>query len=124
MHLSMMYVGAHFMDLALLTGAGAIDQYGASGTSSPLAEGAPEFYPSVSFSKTASAGMFTVTASHISASGLATIALVHSGTSSGKVYANATYPWRMLLENLGPAPAPTSISVAQTGTATSGYIKY
>lgn len=123
-HLSMMYVGAHFMDLALLTGAGAIDQYGASLTSTPLAEGAPEFYPSVSFSKTASAGMFTVTSSHISTAGLATIALTHSGTSSGKVYANSVYPFKMLLENLGPAPAPTSISVAQTGTATSGYIKY
>lgn len=123
-HLSMMYVGAHFMDLALLTGAGAIDQYGASGTSSPLTEGAPEFYPSVSFSKTASAGMFTVTSAHLTSAGMATIALAHSGTSSGKVYANTTYPWRMVLENLGPAPAPTSISVAQTGTPTSGYIKY
>ncbi|MFD4912837.1 SGNH/GDSL hydrolase family protein [Streptomyces virginiae] len=123
-HMSMMYVGAHFMDLALLNSAGAIDQYGASGTGTPLAEGAPELYPSVSFSKTASGGMFAVTSAHITSAGMATIALAHSGTSSGKVYSNATYPWRMLLENLGPAPAPTSISVAQTGTATSGYVKY
>lgn len=100
-HLSMMYVGAHFLDLALLTSAGAIAEYGASGTSSPLSEGAPEFYPSLSFSKATSAVMFTVSASHINA-GLATVALVHSGTSSGKVYANSTYPWRMLLENIGP----------------------
>lgn len=122
-YLSMMYVGAHFMDLTLLTSAGAIDQYGASGTGTPLAEGAPEFYPSTSFDKTAAAAMFTVGATHITSGGMATIALAHSGTSSGKVYANTTYPWRMLLENLGPAPAPTSISVAQTGTPTSGYIK-
>jgi hypothetical protein len=101
-HLSMMYVGGHFMDLALLTGAGAIGEYGASGTSSPLAEGAPEFYPSVSFSKAASAVMFTVGAGNLDGSGNATVALAHSGTSSGKVYANATYPWRMLLENIGP----------------------
>ncbi|WP_327307984.1 hypothetical protein OG730_34935 [Streptomyces sp. NBC_01298] len=100
-HLSMMYVGAHFLDLALLTSAGAISEYGASGTSSPLAEGAPEFYPSLSFSKATSAVMFTVSGSHINA-GAATIALVHSGTSSGKVYANSVYPWRMLLENIGP----------------------
>lgn len=123
-HLSMMYVGAHFMDLALLTSAGAIAQYGASGTASPLTEGAPELYPSVSFSKAASAGMFTVAAAHITSTGMVTIALAHSGTSSGKVYANTDYPWRMLLENLGPAPAPTSISVAQTGTPSAGYIKY
>lgn len=101
-HLSMMYVGAHFLDLALLSSAGAISQYGASGTGTPLAEGAPEFYPSVSFSKAASAGMFTVGAGHIDGSGNATVALAHSGTSSGKVYANSVYPWRMLLENIGP----------------------
>lgn len=100
-HLSMMYVGAHFLDLALLTSAGAIAEYGASGTSSPLSEGAPEFYPSISFSKATSAVMFTVSGSHLNA-GNATVALVHSGTSSGKVYANSVYPWRMLLENIGP----------------------
>ncbi|MFI8499446.1 hypothetical protein ACIGFK_13255 [Streptomyces sp. NPDC085524] len=99
----MMYVGAHFLDLALLTGAGAISEYGASGTSSPLAEGAPEFYPSTSFSRAASAGLFTVGSGHIDGSGNATVALVHSGTASGKVYANSVYPWRMVLENLGPA---------------------
>lgn len=101
-HLSMMYVGAHFLDLVLLTSAGAISEYGASGTSSPLAEGAPEFYPSLSFSKATSAVMFTVGSGHIDGGGNATIALAHSGTSSGKVYANSVYPWRMLLENIGP----------------------
>lgn len=40
-------------------------------------------------------------AGHIDGSGNVTIALVHSGTSSGKVYANATYPWRMMLTNIG-----------------------
>lgn len=100
-HLNMMYVGAHFLDLALLTSAGAISEYGASGTGTPLAEGAPEFYPSTSFSRAASAGMFTVGSGHIDGSGNATVALVHSGTASGKVYANSVYPWRMVLENIG-----------------------
>lgn len=100
--MSMMYVGGHFLDLAILTSAGAISQYAGSGTSSPLAEGSPDLYPSVSFSKTASATTFTVSAGHIDGSGNITIALAHQGTSSGKVYAHTTYPWKMRLQNIGP----------------------
>ena len=103
-HLGMMYVGGHFLDVALLSSAGAIAVYHGSGTSSPLSEGAPELYPSTAFSKAASsAAMFTVSAGHINA-GSVTVALVHQGTSSGKVYANTTYPWQMLLENIGSEP--------------------
>ncbi|MFF3622322.1 hypothetical protein [Streptomyces sp. NPDC002467] len=103
-HLSMLYAGSRFMDLALLDSAGAIAQYGASGTSSPLSEGAPEFYPSTSFSTASSAGMFTVGSGHINGSGQAVVALAQQGVAAGKVYANGTYPWRMLLENLGASP--------------------
>ncbi|WP_147982160.1 collagen-like protein [Streptomyces sp. MS191] len=103
-HLGMMYVGGHFLDLALLSSAGAIAVYDGTGTSSPLAEGAPWLYPSTAFSKATAAVMFTVGAGHINA-GSVTVALVHQGTSSGKVYANSTYPWVLLLENLGPEPA-------------------
>lgn len=110
---SMMYVGAHFMDLAMLTSAGAISEYGASGTSSPLAEGAPEFYPSLSFSKATGAVMFTASSGQIDGSGNATVALVHSGTGSGKVYANSTYPFRIQLENLGPVNGSAAGSWAE-----------
>ncbi|WKV74210.1 SGNH/GDSL hydrolase family protein [Streptomyces sp. PCS3-D2] len=121
--LGMLYSGTRYLDLALLDSAGAIAQYGASGTSSPLAEGAPEFYPSTSFGKATSGGTFTVAASHL-AGGQATIALVNQGTGAGRVYAYSGYPWRMTLTNMGPAPAPSAISVAQTSTPASGYVKY
>lgn len=102
--LGMMYNGGHFMDVALLSSAGAIALYDASGTSSPLAEGAPWLYPSTAFSKEPGAIAFTVASGHLNA-GLATVALVHQGTSAGRVYANTTYPWVMRLRNIGPEPA-------------------
>lgn len=111
--MSMMYVGGHFLDLAILTSAGAISQYAGSGTSSPLAEGSPDLYPSVSFSKTASATTFTVSAGQIDGSGNITIALAHQGTSSGKVYAHTTYPWKMRLQNIGPVNGSAAGSWAE-----------
>lgn len=99
-----MYVGAHFLDWVLLDSSGAIAVYAASGTSSPLAEGSPTMYPSLSFNKMATPEMFTVSGGHINAGEIA-IALAHQGTSSGTVYAHATYPWKLLLENIGPEPA-------------------
>ncbi|MFB9438040.1 hypothetical protein [Streptomyces showdoensis] len=101
--LAMMYNGGHFMDVAMLTSAGAIGTYHGSDTSSPLAEGAPWLYPSTAFSKIPSF-LMTVGAGNLNA-GLVTFALVHQGTSTGRVYANTTYPWLMTLENLGPQPA-------------------
>lgn len=98
--LAMMYNGGHYLDVALLTSAGAISVYGSSNTSSPLTEGAPWLYPSVSFSKVMSE-LFVVQAGHIDGSGNITIALVHSGTSTGRVYANTQYPWCMRLWNFG-----------------------
>ena len=103
-HVGMLYSGGHFLDIALLSSAGAIALYDGSGTSSPLAEGAPWFYPSTAFSKAPEGIMFTVGSGHLSG-GQATVALVHQGTSAGKVYAFPGYPWRMLLELIGPEPA-------------------
>lgn len=98
-----MYVGAHFLDWVLLDSAGVIALYAGSETSSPLAEGNPAMYPSLSFSKMTASEMFTVSSGHINA-GQVTIALAHQGTSSGTVYAHTTYPWRLRLENIGPEP--------------------
>jgi hypothetical protein len=98
-----MRAGSHFLDWALLDSAGAIAQYAGSGTASPLAEGNPAMYPSLSFSYVSGDELFTVTSGHL-AGGMATIALAHQGTGSGTVYAHTTYPWRLRLENIGPEP--------------------
>lgn len=100
-----MYDGAHFMDYNLLTGAGALGTYAASGTTSPLAEGNPTLYPSGAFAKYTSAEFFTAGAEHIDGTGKVTVALAHQGTNPGKVYAHTLYPWRLRLENIGPEPA-------------------
>lgn len=96
--------GAHFLDWVLLDNAGAIAVYGATRTGTPPAEGVPSMYPSTSFPGTQGAKQFTVSAGHINA-GMATIALAHQGTSAGRVYAHTTYPFEMLLTNIGPEPA-------------------
>lgn len=100
-----MYDGAHFMDYNLLTPAGALGTYAASGTTSPLAEGNPTLYPSGAFAKYTSAEFFTVGAGDIDGTGKVTVALAHQGTNPGKVYAHTLYPWRLRLENIGPEPA-------------------
>ncbi|MFF9240091.1 hypothetical protein ACF1AL_14830 [Streptomyces sp. NPDC014801] len=100
-----MRAGSHFLDWALLDSAGAIAQYAGSGSGSPLPEGHPAMYPSLSFSYITGDEMFTVGAGHIDGSGKVTIALAHQGTGSGTVYAHTTYPWRLRLENIGPEPA-------------------
>lgn len=99
-----MRVGGHFLDWVLLDNAGAIAVYAGSDTSSPLAEGNPTMYPSLSFNYIMGTEMFTISSGHINA-GQVTIALAHQGTNSGTVYAHTTYPWRLRLENIGPEPA-------------------
>lgn len=96
--------GSRFLDWVLLDNAGAIAVYGTTRTGTPPAEGAPSMYPSTSFPGVQGAKQFTVSADHINA-GLATIALAHQGTSAGRVYAHSTYPFEMLLTNIGPEPA-------------------
>jgi hypothetical protein len=99
-----MRAGSHFLDWALLDNTGAIAVYASTDTSSPLSEGDPAEYPSLSFSYDPGPPMFTVSSGHISG-GLVTVALVHQGTGSGVVYAHSTYPWKLRLENIGPEPA-------------------
>lgn len=96
--------GAHFLDWVLLDSAGAIAVYGTTRTGTPPAEGAPSMYTSTSFPGVQGAKQFTVSAGHLNA-GVAAIALAHQGTSAGRVYAHPTYPFEMLLTNLGPEPA-------------------
>ncbi|MFF9197327.1 hypothetical protein ACF09L_19175 [Streptomyces sp. NPDC014779] len=99
-----MYDGAHFLDWNMLTSAGALGTYAASGTTSPLGEGNPTMYPSTAFKGYTTAEFFTVGAEHLNA-GMVTVALAHQGTNPGKVYAHTLYPWRLRLENIGPEPA-------------------
>ncbi|GLP64305.1 hypothetical protein TUSST3_09250 [Streptomyces sp. TUS-ST3] len=99
--------GGHFLDWVLLDNTGAIAVYAASETGSPLGEGDPALYPSLSFSYETGPPMFTVGSGHI-ASGLVTVALAHQGASTGNaniVYAHSTYPWTLRLRNIGPEPA-------------------
>jgi len=121
--IGMLYSGTRYLDAVLLDSAGAINLYAGTLTTSPLAEGNPELYPSTSFGKASSGIVFTVAAGHLSG-GQATIALANQGTGAGRVYAFSGYPFRLGLTNIGPAIAPSGISVAQTSTPTSGYIKY
>lgn len=99
-----MRTGTHFLDWVLLSSGGAIAVYAGTDTGSPLAEGDPALYPSLSFSYEPGPPMFTVASGHINA-GSVTIGLAHQGTGSGQVYAHTTYPWRVRLENIGPEPA-------------------
>lgn len=103
-----MYAGSHFLDWVLLDSAGAISQYSAAapGTpGTPLSEGDPALYPSLSFSKVTSGDVFTVGAGHIDGSGNVTIALAHQGTGAGTVYAHSTYPFKLRVKNTGAEPA-------------------
>lgn len=103
-HGGFMRAGSHFLDWALLDNAGAIAIYAGTFTSSPLPEGDPDLYPSLSFGYEEMVEMFTIGAGHINA-GSITVALAHQGTGSGVVYAHTAYPFRMRLENIGPEPA-------------------
>lgn len=97
--------GGHFLDWVLLDNTGTISQYAGSGTSSPLAEGHPALYPSVSFAFVSGDEMFTAGAGHVDGTGKVTIGLAHQGSGTMKVYAHPTYPWRLRLENIGPEPS-------------------
>lgn len=99
-----MRAGAHFLDWVILDGTGAIIYYGTTRSATPPDEGAPSMYPSTSFPGVQGAKQFVVQAGWLNA-GAVTVALAHKGTASGKVYAHTTYPFEMLLTNLGPEPA-------------------
>lgn len=94
-----------FLDMATLTSAGAISRYLGSGTVTPLPEGNPAYYPqAASFPGAPNTQMITAQAGEINA-GAITVAMVYRGAGSETVYASATYPWYLLLQNIGPEPA-------------------
>lgn len=96
--------GGHFLDWVILDGAGAIIYYGTTRSSTPPDEGAPSMYPSTSFPGVQATKQFLVEAGWLNA-GTVTIALAHKGTAAGRVYAHTTYPFEMVLSNLGPEPS-------------------
>jgi hypothetical protein len=61
-------------------------------------------YPSTSFPGVQATKQFLVEAGWLNA-GTVTIALAHKGTAAGRVYAHTTYPFEMVLSNLGPEPS-------------------
>ena len=100
--------GGSFLDKAILTSAGGLSVYAGSGTSTPLDEGAPAYYPQANvFPQTSGSVQFVVQAGQVDGSGNITVAMVYKGAGSGTtiIYASATYPWYMLLTNIGPATA-------------------
>lgn len=95
-----------FLDLATLTSAGAISRYLGSGTSTPLAEGNPSYYPQAGSFPAATGPVQVIVASgEVDGNGKVTLALVCKGSGTETVYASATYPWYLLLTNFGPQPA-------------------
>lgn len=99
-----MRTGAHFFDWVVVDASNAILYYGTTRSSTPSDEGSPSMYTSTSFPGVQGAKQFVVEAGWLNA-GAVTIALAHKGTAAGRVYAHATYPFEMLLTNLGPEPA-------------------
>jgi len=94
-----------FLDLATLTSAGAISRYLGSGTASPLPEGNPSYYPqAASFPGVPNLQKIVAQAGEINA-GSITVAMVYRGSGAETIYASATYPWYLLLMNIGPEPA-------------------
>ncbi|GAA3852516.1 hypothetical protein GCM10023084_03440 [Streptomyces lacrimifluminis] len=105
--LSFMRTGSgFFLDIAILTSAGAISRYLGSGTSTPLPEGNPSYYPQSGSFPAATAPVQVVVASgEVNGSGNVTLALVYRGSGAETVYASSTYPFYLLLTNLGPEAA-------------------
>ncbi len=93
-----------FLDMAILTSGGGISRYLGSGTSTPLPEGNPAYYPqAASFPASECPTQIIVQSGEVNA-GQVTVALVCKGSGSETVYASATYPFYLLLTNLGAQP--------------------
>ncbi|MET7457712.1 hypothetical protein ABZT03_38855 [Streptomyces sp. NPDC005574] len=98
--------GGSFLDLAILNSAGTISRYLGTDSASPLLEGHPAYYPqAASFPGTPGTMQIVVGSGEVDGSGKATIALVYQGTGGETVYASATYPFYLLLTNIGGEPA-------------------
>jgi hypothetical protein len=94
-----------FLDMATLTSGGAISRYLGTGTSAPLPEGNPAYYPQASsFPPVPGQQKITVQAGEING-GNVTLALVYRAAGAETIFASATYPWYLLLMNIGPEPA-------------------
>jgi hypothetical protein len=95
---------AAFLDLAILTSGGGISRYLGSGTSTPLSEGNPAYYPQSSTFPGVTGTVQMIVASGEVSGGQVTVALVYKGSGPETIYASATYPFYLLLTNLGAAP--------------------
>ncbi|MEW2300266.1 hypothetical protein AB0958_09825 [Streptomyces sp. NPDC006655] len=94
-----------FLDLVILTAAGSISRYFGTDSASPLSEGHPSYYPqAASFPGVPGTMQITVGAGEVDETGKATIALAYQGAGNETIYASPTYPWYLLLTNLGPEP--------------------
>lgn len=95
-----------FVDMAILTSGGAISRYLGSGTSTPLAEGNPAYYPqSGSFPAATGPVQVVVQSGEVDGSGNVTLALVYRGSGTETIYAGTAYPFYLLLTNLGAQPS-------------------
>ena len=95
-----------FLDLTILDSAGAISRYFGTDSSTPLSEGHPSYYPQASsFPGVPGTMQIVVGSGEVDGTGKATIALAYKGSGGETIYADSTYPWYMLLTNLGPEPA-------------------
>ncbi|WP_406156974.1 hypothetical protein [Streptomyces canus] len=95
-----------FVDMAILASNGSISRYLGSGTSSPLSEGNPAYYPQAgSFPAATGPVKMTVQSGEVDGSGNATFALVYRGSGTETIYADAAYPFYVLLTNIGAEPS-------------------
>lgn len=104
---NMMYSGAHFLDFAMKDkDSGDPSVWASSQGSTAKSEGNPALYPGAASYDKVFHTVFTVASSHVATDGQVTIGLYHQGTNPGKVFAyNPTYPWEVILLNIGAEPA-------------------
>lgn len=98
--------GGSFLDLTILNSGGSISRFFGTDSSSPLSEGHPSYYPQASsFPGVPGTMQIVVGAGEVDGTGKATIALAYKGSGGETIYADGTYPFYMLLTNLGPEPS-------------------
>lgn len=87
------------MDIAVVVSGSAVIYLG-SGTSTPLTEGDPGWYPQNNFSRLTGPIGFTVESGHLS-SGNIIFAVVQKNTGGGTLYASNDYPFYWQAKNYG-----------------------
>lgn len=95
-----------YLDMAVVTGSGpsVIKRYMATGNALPALEGDPGWYLSNGFINQSAPRQFVVTADDRDGSNVR-LAVACKSNGSGILYASASYPLYILLENIGPEPA-------------------